>query len=320
MCWRSTSQPKAWKVQTVSCRATAEPTRSATRSFISAAALLVKVTARMLEGSMPFWTMYAIRWTMTRVLPLPAPARTRSGPWMVLTALRCGGLSRERSSMRATIYQESAEPARRPRRPFWGLALALAAASAPGCKQASMPSAAPPVVSSPAASGPAGDAGAQATPPLDGRSVHFTRLLELAPDKLLEYEGGKPAASTLRIGEVAVSEVERTYVNGEQSVKLRLVDTSLNRGARAPKPSAAFEDEQRIGRPVQTSGASGYVEFEKEQRRAVANLIVSDRVLVTLAMENARGPEDVERLASTLDLRRLEAILAALPPESAPAR
>ena len=46
MCWRSTSAPKAWKVQTVSACAPC-PTRRTTRSFISAAALLVKVTARM---------------------------------------------------------------------------------------------------------------------------------------------------------------------------------------------------------------------------------------------------------------------------------
>ncbi len=35
---------------------------------------------------------------MTRVLPDPAPARTRIGPSARVTASRCGGLSRERSS------------------------------------------------------------------------------------------------------------------------------------------------------------------------------------------------------------------------------
>ena len=34
-----------------------------------------------------------MRWAMTRVLPLPAPARTSTGPFVVVTASRCGGFS-----------------------------------------------------------------------------------------------------------------------------------------------------------------------------------------------------------------------------------
>ena len=34
-----------------------------------------------------------MRWMMTRVLPLPAPARTKTGPRVVVTASRCRGLS-----------------------------------------------------------------------------------------------------------------------------------------------------------------------------------------------------------------------------------
>ena len=53
---------------------------AATRCAISPAALFVKVTARICRGSTPRATRYAIRCAMTRVLPLPAPARTSSGP------------------------------------------------------------------------------------------------------------------------------------------------------------------------------------------------------------------------------------------------
>ncbi|HEY1333457.1 MAG TPA: hypothetical protein VGF31_04305, partial [Myxococcaceae bacterium] len=57
-CSRSTSAPKAWKVQTVSACAR-DPTSRATRSFISAAALLVKVTARMARGGTRRWRSQA---------------------------------------------------------------------------------------------------------------------------------------------------------------------------------------------------------------------------------------------------------------------
>jgi len=40
---------------------------------------------------------WAMRYVMTRVLPLPAPARISTGPSVVSTASRCWGLSCERN-------------------------------------------------------------------------------------------------------------------------------------------------------------------------------------------------------------------------------
>ena len=52
----------------------------AARCRISSAALLVNVMAQMLYGLTPDSIRQAMRYVMTRVLPLPGPARTRSGP------------------------------------------------------------------------------------------------------------------------------------------------------------------------------------------------------------------------------------------------
>lgn len=59
---------------------------SSVRCCISRAALLVKVTARILSGETPCRIKCAIRNVITRVLPLPAPASTRTGPWVAWTA------------------------------------------------------------------------------------------------------------------------------------------------------------------------------------------------------------------------------------------
>src|SRR5437867_13426384 len=74
---------------------TAWPGSSASvRAFICPAALLVKVTARMRSEGTPWSrTRWAMRWVMTRVLPLPAPARMRTAPSVASTASRCCGLS-----------------------------------------------------------------------------------------------------------------------------------------------------------------------------------------------------------------------------------
>ena len=72
-------------------RATGPNPRS-TRSFISWAALLVKVIARISFGLAPTAaSRCATRWVSTRVLPEPAPAITSSGPSVVSTACRWAG-------------------------------------------------------------------------------------------------------------------------------------------------------------------------------------------------------------------------------------
>ena len=90
---RSTLVPIEWKVPSQGMPSAIEPTSAPTRSFISRAALLVKVTARMSNGRA---FAVAIRWAMrvvsTRVLPVPAPASTSTGPSVASTAWRCSGL------------------------------------------------------------------------------------------------------------------------------------------------------------------------------------------------------------------------------------
>jgi len=56
------------------------PPSAANRSFISFAALLVKVSAKMEEAGIPCCKRYAILHVKTFVLPLPAPAMMSDGP------------------------------------------------------------------------------------------------------------------------------------------------------------------------------------------------------------------------------------------------
>ena len=72
---------------------------------ISRAALFVKVTARMRQGATRCsCTSHAIRWVITRVLPLPGPARISAAPAGCSTAARCSGLSPSRDA--ATVSAE----------------------------------------------------------------------------------------------------------------------------------------------------------------------------------------------------------------------
>ena len=75
-----------WNVDTHIAR-DRRPTRASTRSFISAAALLVKVIAMISPGcTCRSASSQPIRWVSTRVLPDPAPATISSGDPACATA------------------------------------------------------------------------------------------------------------------------------------------------------------------------------------------------------------------------------------------
>ena len=78
-----------WKVETHISLARS-PTNCATRSFISPAALFVKVIASTSYGAtFRSASKYAIRLVKTLVLPEPAPATTKSGEPSCFTAANC---------------------------------------------------------------------------------------------------------------------------------------------------------------------------------------------------------------------------------------
>ncbi len=90
-------QPNEWNVLTTTPRPR-PPVKESTRWRISAAALLVKVTARMFQGFTPSDNRWAMRQVITRVFPEPAPAKIRSGPSPWVTAWRWGGFRASRMS------------------------------------------------------------------------------------------------------------------------------------------------------------------------------------------------------------------------------
>ena len=99
-CMRRMRTHVEWNVAT-HIRCAVGPTSDATRSRISAAALLVKVMARICPGCTPRAPMRcAMRRVSTAVLPEPATATMSSGRPACRTAARCCGLSPSSKSSR----------------------------------------------------------------------------------------------------------------------------------------------------------------------------------------------------------------------------
>jgi hypothetical protein len=86
-----------WKVPSQRRPSASSPMMWVIRSRISRAALLVKVTTSISHGrARPVARMWARRVVSTRVLPVPAPASTSTGPSVASTAARCSGFSPSR--------------------------------------------------------------------------------------------------------------------------------------------------------------------------------------------------------------------------------
>ena len=65
---------------------------------------MVKVTASTEVGLYaPVATPYAIRWVIARVLPVPAPAITTTGPVSAVATARCSGSSASSSASGAEV-------------------------------------------------------------------------------------------------------------------------------------------------------------------------------------------------------------------------
>src|SRR5208282_2453986 len=104
---RSTRTQNEWKVEITGLATLNPPTSFSTRSAISDEALLVKVTARIDSGITPIFSIrQAIRNVMTRVFPLPAPARMSTGPSVVSTASRCCGFNSSRNDTLKEFYRK----------------------------------------------------------------------------------------------------------------------------------------------------------------------------------------------------------------------
>jgi hypothetical protein len=98
--------PIEWKVPSHGMPSTAWPSIWPSRSFISRAALLVKVTERISRPRAALARMWAMRVVSTRVLPVPAPASTSTGAVqrldrLALLGIEAGEILRRRGGARA---------------------------------------------------------------------------------------------------------------------------------------------------------------------------------------------------------------------------
>jgi hypothetical protein len=131
-------------------------------------------------------------------------------------------------------------------------------------------------------------------------SVHFTQLKPFLPDHLDGFVGKEMKASTSQFGAVAVSEIDRVYESSARRAEIRIVDTNL------PQKAGASVHAQPDGlpnaRPFASGSARGYFTYDSQRRYALASVVISDRFVIGVTVENSPDDGDVERLVRAMDL------------------
>ncbi len=177
-----------------------------------------------------------------------------------------------------------------------GLTLAVACSPRP---------AAPAPPAPPAASGAAASAAEPAR-----ACLYFTQLRPFLPRALSGYTQLRDEGSTGKYGEVAVSEAERVFAQGEgRSATVRIVDTSmsekLGHAIRAAVKDAKEKDPAEPTAPILLADAQGFVRYDPDASKAEANLLVGDRYVVAVTTFGFEGTHELRRIALGLNLAGL---------------
>jgi hypothetical protein len=140
--------------------------------------------------------------------------------------------------------------------------------------------------------------------------VHFEELRRFLPEASAGLTHTRDGGSTGRYGEVAVSEAERVFTQGEErEVKVRIVDTSLGeqlgRAIRGAAEEARGREPSDPAAPIFWEGTVGFVRHDEASGQAEASLLVGGRFVVSVTSRGFPGTVEVRRVARDMNLEGL---------------
>jgi len=137
--------------------------------------------------------------------------------------------------------------------------------------------------------------------------VHFKELLPFVELKLGDWEAkGKPRGSTVKSGQMQMSEVKASFRNGNQTLEIAIVDGGPARFALMGLGRAfEMESTEKYVKPLEIQGCKGMETYRFKQKQGELTLNVADRFLVTLKGKGVDNTEALKTAAQQLDLKKL---------------
>jgi hypothetical protein len=137
--------------------------------------------------------------------------------------------------------------------------------------------------------------------------VNFKELLPFVDLKLPGWQpDGKPGGTTMKQGNMSISEARATYRSGDKTLELVVMDfwgKSIPFLAMGQHLEMETNDEQVRTTTVQDFKA--LETFRKQDRQGELNISVADRFWVKLDGDGIDSPEVLKTVAQQMDLKKL---------------
>jgi hypothetical protein len=146
----------------------------------------------------------------------------------------------------------------------------------------------------------------------DTLSLPYKELQQYLPTEVSGYKAGELSGQSQKMTGMAFSTAEREFTNGEEEVKVSVVDyngsNALYQGAAAMMAlGMEQEDDEHIMGPttLKIDGVKGMETYYKKEGRAEMMLAVGGRFLVTLSGQKQKDMGLLKSVAEDMDLEKL---------------
>ncbi len=139
-----------------------------------------------------------------------------------------------------------------------------------------------------------------------GKIINWRKLAPFLPEKIGDYASTKELkGSTSGMGQMQVSTVKRRYQAGDKKLKVEIIDTTLVPAMRAGFAMIKMINEDSsdgIRKGTTVAGQPALLEWRKARQRGKMTIICGERFLVNIRVKPTNDPQEVLKLAKSLDL------------------
>ncbi len=132
-----------------------------------------------------------------------------------------------------------------------------------------------------------------------------TELKGFLPSRLGDRVGMVPKGEMTRMGDRALSEASRSYLDAEApgapDVHLKLADARLEPAAAQAIRSLAGTDDETQGERVVLPGAIGYARYDEGGRVAQAQVLIAGRFIASATVDEADDASEAAEALRALD-------------------
>jgi hypothetical protein len=142
--------------------------------------------------------------------------------------------------------------------------------------------------------------------PAGAEVVNFKELLPFVDLKIPGWAmQGKPCGTTLKQGNVMVSEARGSFKAGDQTLEIIIMDFLGKSIPFLTGQQVQMENTEEIVRTTSLEGFKALETFRHQEKQGELNISVADRFWVKLDGEGIENPEVLRKVAQQMDLKKL---------------